>query len=208
MAGAMGQSWGSGIFRKDSSEPSPKRSKSDHGGADAGKAKQFTVPEAVAILEALRDAFKKDSFQKPRRHIEAAHPRRSQRDHGDGPAFMKLLQAQLERVYSVVLPRPPWTLDPGWAGFQQMESRMRSVSQEPRVVQLLEEINTLLGFPKQFVIRAPPEEPVVVEMPDGSGSVPQEVLLTDEDGDRAHEFWKEGTDGQLRIVSVPTVYPE
>ncbi|CAE8607025.1 unnamed protein product, partial [Polarella glacialis] len=147
-------------------------------------------------------AFGEESFQKLMRRAEASHPNRGKRGHADQAAFMPQLQGLLVHVYRTVLPKKPWCLEPGWAGYRQMMLRMVSVAQDPRVVQGKEDINRLLGLPRHTVIRPPTEEPVMVETPDGNGNLTAcgAQMLIDTDGDAAHEFWEEDKAGVLRRV--------
>lgn len=179
--------------------------------AVGGTDKSFTVEEALALQKALLEAFKEEPFQRLLRRAEVMHPRRGQRGHPDVQNFSTQLQGLLRHVYSTVLPRKPWCLEPGWQGVRQMISKMANVSEDKRVLQMSEEINTVLGLPKHTVLRPPAEEPVCVPTPDGSGSVemcPSEPLLTDVDGDVAHEFWEEDlAAGELRRVHPPPPPP-
>jgi len=165
---------------------------------------QFSVSEAVLLQKALRDAFKEDAFQKLLKRCEASHPRRGQRGHPDSQAFATQLQGLLLHVYRTVLPRKPWCLDPGWEGVRQMIARMANVSEDPKVIQMKEEVNRVLGLPKHTILRPPAEEPVFVPTLDGSGSVSGYTvpLLVDADGDAAHEFWVEDQAGELRRVEI------
>merc|ERR1712217_298874 len=103
---------------------------------------------------------------------------------------------------STVLPRSPWQLEPGRAGYKQMLARMVSIAEDPRIIKGKEDLNRILGLPRQTVIRPPHDEPICIPTPDGSGQVISysAPLLTDADGDCAHEFWEEDKAGVLRIV--------
>eukprot|EP00811_Abedinium_folium_P007277 NODE_16713_length_981_cov_6.271663.p1 GENE.NODE_16713_length_981_cov_6.271663~~NODE_16713_length_981_cov_6.271663.p1 ORF type:complete len:219 (-),score=62.04 NODE_16713_length_981_cov_6.271663:227-883(-) len=171
----------------------------------AAAPKQFTPDEAVGLLRAIKDAFSKESFQKLRRHAEAQHPQRRDPLHPDSQAFMSRVYGLQLHVYRTVLPRPPWNLEPSWPGYQQMEERMVSASKDGRVAQLRTEINLMLGLPRHFVIKPPPEDPVIIAATDGSGGTGMPVLpqFADEDGDVAHEFWQEAPDGSLQCVPLP-----
>lgn len=168
--------------------------------------RQFTVDEAVALQRALKAAFAEESFQKLLRRAEAMHPKRGTRGHADQQAFMAQMQGLLLHVYRTVLPRKPWCLSAGWEGYREMLARTVSVAEDPRVVKLKEEINTMLGLPRHTVLRPPTEEPVFVATPDGTGGVPTYAvpMVVDGDGDAAHEFWEEDRGGQLRKVLPAT----
>jgi len=178
------------------------------GVAASGDEKQFTVKEALKLQTALRDEFKKAEFQKLLRLAEVRHPRRGQRGHTDIAGFATQLQGLLLHVYRTVLPKKPWCLEPGWKGYREMTSRMASISEEPKVIAMREEINRTLGLPKHTILRPPAEEPVFVSTVDGSGSVSGYTvpLLVDTDGDVAHEFWVEDKgNGQLRRIGTAGV---
>lgn len=170
--------------------------------------RQFSVEEVLQLQTALKEAFAEESFQRLRRRAEAMFPKRGVRGHDDVEAFSRHLHELLHSVYRIVLPRKPWSLRPGNEGARTMMSRIANVSENPRVVRMREEINVLLGLPKQMILRPPPEEPLLVEVTDGrrsASSVPSYTvpLLTDTDGDQAHEFWEEDPKaGTLACVDV------
>lgn len=175
-----------------------------------GGEKQYSVEESLRLLKELLEAFKEESFQKLLNRCEVMHPRRGLRAHPDAQAFKTQLEGLLLHVYRTVLPRKPWCLEPGWGGVRQMMRRMASASEDQRVIIMKEEINAALGLPRQTVLRPPPEEPVFVATPDGSGPIPgySKELLVDGDGDVAHEFWEEdrpGGDLRRNNVSPPEV---
>mmetsp|Transcript_41943 Transcript_41943/g.91515 ORF Transcript_41943/g.91515 Transcript_41943/m.91515 type:complete len:223 (-) Transcript_41943:84-752(-) len=165
---------------------------------------QYSVEEALSLQLALRNAFAEESFQKLLRRAEAQYPRRGQRGHADQEKFTTQLQALLLHVYRTVLPRPPWCLKPGWDGYRTMMARMAAVSDELQIIKIKEDINAVLGLPRHTILRPPAEEPLFTPTPDGSGDVPAHAvpLVTDSDGDAAHEFWVEDKGGELRRVPL------
>lgn len=173
-------------------------------GKDAANEQHYTVEEALALLHALKQAYAEESFQKLLRRAEALHPRRGQRGHPDQQAFTAQLQGLLLHVYRTVLPRKPWCLEPGWEGYRMMMALMAPISEDPLILKAHEEINAILGLPRQTVLRLrpPTDEPVFIATPDGSGAIHMYAapLLTDGDGDVAHEFWEEDRGGELRCV--------
>lgn len=158
--------------------------------------RQFSVDEVLQLQTALKEAFAEESFQRLRRRADTLFPQRGVRGHEHAEGFSRHLHELLNSVYRVVLPRKPWCLRPGNAGARTMMSRMTSVSEDSRIIKMREEINTLLGLPKQMILRPPPEEPVFVLNSRGGkdATVISEYtlpLLMDVDGDQAHEFWEE-----------------
>lgn len=166
--------------------------------------RQFTADETIGLLKQLAASYSEDWFQRLLRHAEALHPRRGQRGHTDAQKFLEQLHGLLLHVFRTVFPRKPWGLAPGWEGYRQFLQRTIEVAEDPTVVAAKEECNMILGLPKKMIIRPPAEEPVFSPVADGSGNVHQypSPLLTDADGDRAHEFWEEdrGGTGDLRQV--------
>merc|ERR1712008_307525 len=154
------------------------------------------------------NSFSGSASEHPVGNVEAAearHPHRGQRGHPDAQAFTVHLQGLLLHVYQTVLPTPPWCLSPGWEGFRQMTARMATVAEHPNVLIMKESINSMLGFPRHAILRAPAEEPLLMETPDGSGGSGASpayaaALLRDRDGDVAHEFWEEDHSGRLILV--------
>lgn len=167
---------------------------------------QYSVEQAVALQKSLLAAFAEESFQNLLKLAEARHPHRGQRGHPAAQAFTVHLQGLLLHVYRMVLPRSPWCLSPGWEGFRQMTARMATVAEHPRVLVVKEQINAMLGLPRHAILRAPAEEPLLTETPDGSGGSGASpsftaALLRDSDGDAAHEFWEEDRcSGRLILV--------
>mmetsp|Transcript_29967 Transcript_29967/g.56114 ORF Transcript_29967/g.56114 Transcript_29967/m.56114 type:complete len:218 (+) Transcript_29967:186-839(+) len=167
---------------------------------------QYTVDEALRLQKELLDAFKEESFQKLLWRAKVMHPRSGQRNHPDAQAFHTQLQGLLLHVYRTILPKKPWCLEPGWKGVRQMMHRMAAAGEDQRVILMKEEINASLGLPRHTVLRPPPEEPVFVPTPDGSGGTGPKYtkdLLVDDDGDQAHEFWEEDRPGgEMRLKDI------
>eukprot|EP00747_Dinoflagellata_sp_TGD_P184949 gnl/TRDRNA2_/TRDRNA2_41107_c0_seq1.p1 gnl/TRDRNA2_/TRDRNA2_41107_c0~~gnl/TRDRNA2_/TRDRNA2_41107_c0_seq1.p1 ORF type:complete len:224 (+),score=53.95 gnl/TRDRNA2_/TRDRNA2_41107_c0_seq1:85-756(+) len=163
---------------------------------------QYTVAEAVSLQSQILKAVQEEQFQKLLKRAQALHPRRGVRGHPDQEKFVTQLQGLLKHVYGTILTRPPWNLDEGWQGVRQMMSKMVAVADDKKVVAVRDQINEVLGLPRGAVLRPPPEEPLFVPTPDGSGPVPtySPPLLTDTDGDQAHEFWEESREAGGGIV--------
>lgn len=167
----------------------------------------FSLDEALRLQGELQVAFAEASFQKQRRRVEAKYPHRLEKGHAEVSKYTADMQALIVKAYDAVLPRKPWCLSPGWLGARQMTARMTSVADHPKVMRLRADINDLLGMPRNAAAGAslPAEEPVVIMASDGSGGVPTYPLplVTDSDGDLAHEFWVEDleTDGMLRCAA-------
>lgn len=174
------------------------------------------MEEALALLKDLKEAYKDVKFQKLLRRAESLHPKRGQRDHEDARNFEHRMQGLLLHVYRTVFPREPWCLEVGWEGYRQMEAAMASVAEDARVIKAKAEINQILNLPRFAQIRPPREveEPLLAPGTlDGlatssaakAAAFSAAPLLTDKDGDLAHEFWEEDAKGELqRMLPRPS----
>jgi hypothetical protein len=164
---------------------------------------QFTLDEALKLYRALKSEFAEETFQKVARCVREKYPNRHVLGHSDGNRFSTDMQAISVNVYNKVLPRKPWKLPTGVAGHRQMNARTSSVADHPQVIELRNEIQGLLhGLSGPIDVARQPEQPLLIEKPDGSGGVEwySNPLLADCDGDLAHEFWVEdlASGGSLR----------
>mmetsp|Transcript_28812 Transcript_28812/g.62814 ORF Transcript_28812/g.62814 Transcript_28812/m.62814 type:complete len:217 (-) Transcript_28812:19-669(-) len=169
----------------------------------ASRERQYSVEEALALLHALRDTFASQEFQNLLRNAEVKLPKRADRSHPDFLLFRSALQEILLRGYRTVLPQRPWCLEGGWEGYRQMESRMALVADEVAIIRAKEEINQVLRLPRHAQIKPPIEDPVVMPALNDTAAevfVQPAPLLTDTDGDMAHEFWQEDGCGNLRQI--------
>eukprot|EP00928_Gymnodinium_smaydae_P011901 TRINITY_DN14351_c1_g5_i2.p1 TRINITY_DN14351_c1_g5~~TRINITY_DN14351_c1_g5_i2.p1 ORF type:complete len:233 (-),score=45.73 TRINITY_DN14351_c1_g5_i2:79-777(-) len=191
------------------------KSKKSRGDKHAGAASspvppagpQLPADEVLAFYTALKVACGEASFQALLKRAEGQHPKRGVQGHPDQANFTSQLYGLLLHVLRNVLPRKPWCLEPSWEGYRQFLARAATASSDHRVASAKEDVNRILGLPRYTVLRPPAEEPVC--MPSMPGSAPSPVvvydrpLLTDGDGDLAHEFWVEDAAGELRRVLPP-----
>lgn len=131
-------------------------------------------------------AFGEPSFQKLVKHTREQHPNHEQKSHRDHEAYTSDLQKLMLSVYNKVLPKEPWCLSPGWIGARQMRARMAPVLDHPRITSLQNQIDALLLCDASSV-----DDPLIIETPHGCGVSPEYELqlVTDSQGDLAHEFW-------------------
>mmetsp|Transcript_116836 Transcript_116836/g.371899 ORF Transcript_116836/g.371899 Transcript_116836/m.371899 type:complete len:342 (-) Transcript_116836:44-1069(-) len=149
----------------------------------------FGVPQAVQLQDQLHAGFQEQGFQDRLLRLQRAHPLRKERGHPDGAKFVEAFEALVLTVFSRVLPKHG--LQPDWDGVQDMHARMALAMLNAKVRKRQEDINTLLGLPRDAVLRPPKRaEDVFVYRPDRDGGVPGYSLpsFTDEDGDEAYEF--------------------
>mmetsp|Transcript_151102 Transcript_151102/g.483540 ORF Transcript_151102/g.483540 Transcript_151102/m.483540 type:complete len:173 (+) Transcript_151102:275-793(+) len=82
-----------------------------------------------------------------------------------------------------------------------MMARIGEALRHPKVRKMQEEINVLMGLPRNANFTPPAKgEEIFIYRPNRDGPVPgsSRSLLQDEDGDEAHEFFVEDQDGELR----------
>merc|ERR1739848_459019 len=120
--------------------------------------------------------------------------------HRDGLGYFEAFESLTLSVQGRVLPE--WHLPPDWDGVREMMARMKDAIKHPKVKVLQEEINMLMGLPRDatFKPRAKGEE-MFLYRPEGDGPVPgySRDLVVDEDGDEGHEFLVEDREtGELR----------
>merc|ERR1719499_1524897 len=81
-----------------------------------------------------------------------------------------------------------------------MNMRLASALELPKAKRLQEEINVLMGLPRNASFTPPAStEQVFLYRPQRDGGSPPNTrpFVKDEDGDEAHEFLVEGEDGEL-----------
>lgn len=165
--------------------------------ADAG---EFEVEEALQIQKQLHEGVSEERFQEALKRLQHRHPERKKKGHPDMAAFFEAFEALALSVYAVLLPE--WGLTPDWDGVRDMVTNMKSALMHPKVQKGQEEINVLMGLPRNatFAPQGKAEE-VFVYRPNGDGAVPgpPRPLLPDEDGDEGHEFFVEDPEtGELQ----------
>jgi len=147
----------------------------------------------------LRDAFAGPHFQERLKILQRKYPERKTKGHQDGSRFFEAFETLTLTVHSKVLPE--WGLTPDWDGVREMMSRMAEALEHPKVKRLQEEINVLMGLPRNANFAPPAKsEEMFVYRPSRDAPVPGpcRALLQDEDGDEAHEFFVEDQQGELK----------
>lgn len=173
----------------------PARSRSK---AELAEATEFDVPEALQLQQQLRDAVAEDQFQTALKLLKQKYPERRTKGHGDFTAYFEAFEALALAVHARVLPE--WGLEPGWDGVREMITKMADALNHPKVKKLREELNVLMGLPRDANF-APPKEANLMHYMPGRDAPPvtaDRPMVQDEDGDEAHEFLVEGADGELR----------
>jgi len=152
---------------------------------------QFTVPEALQLQEKLLAAFKNSEFQQKLKRLQLQHPQRKQKGHRDGPAYFEAFEVLVMTVFCCILPSHGLRGD--WDGVRDMFAQMASALAHSKVKKQHEEINTLLGLPRDARLAASRQKDSdsLVYCPGGDGTVQlpgRSCWIEDEDGDVAHEF--------------------
>jgi len=178
----------------------PSRSKADF--VDAG---EFDIPEAMQIQVQLRQAFSDDSFQSALKQLQKTYPERKLKGHTDGAAYFEAFQPLALSVHAKVLPE--FGFDADWDGMRQLMAKMADALKHPKVKKMQEDINVLMGLPRNATFTPPKEGAVaMVYRPNRDGPIQTGIrpMVQDEDGDEAHEFFVEGEDGELtqQLVAV------
>lgn len=165
-----------------------------------GNFPQLSVPEASRLQEELRSGFADKQFQESLRKLQAKHPERKSRGHPDGPAFFESFERLTMTVYSKVLPRAGIQGD--FDGLRELAGRMQTAMFQVKVKKAQEEINLLIGLPRDAVFQpASKKEELLAYQPGGDGDVPGYAvpLSMDLEGDDGHEFLiEDAASGVLR----------
>lgn len=103
-------------------------------------------------------------------------------------------------VHAKVMPQ--WGLSADWDGVREMISRMMEALKHPKVKKLQEEINILMGLPRNARFTPPSKgQEMFLYRPNADGPVPgpPRPMVVDEDGDEGHEFLVEDLEtGELQ----------
>lgn len=98
---------------------------------------------------------------------------------------------------------PSWGLTADWDGVREMTARMADALRHPKVKRMQEEINVLMGLPRNATFSPPKKgEDLFLYRPNADGPVPDfpRPLVQDEDGDEGHEFFVEDREtGSLQL---------
>lgn len=168
-------------------------------------ATEFEVGEALRLQGQLREAFKDDMFQDALKRLQRRYPERKTKGHPDGVAFFEAFEALTLSVHVRVL--PSWGITADWDGVREMIARMAQALRHPKVRRTQEEINVLMGLPRNATFTPPTKgEELFLYRPNADGPVPgyPRALVRDEDGDEAHEFLVEDCETGTLQVRGPT----
>jgi len=168
---------------------------------------QFTLPEALHLQERLLIAFKSADFQQKLQRLQRQYPQRKLRGHNDGKAYFEAFEVLVMTVYHKILPAHGLRGD--WEGVGEMFSRIETAMRNGKVKKQHEEINTLLGLPRDAKLAPSRRQDLFVYCPGADGGVPSFSLhvVEDEDLDQAHEFLVEEEDElQATIISTNSWY--
>lgn len=160
---------------------------------------EYEIPEALRLQRQLQECFAHDSFQDALKNLQLKYPMRKTKGHADGHAYFEAFESLTLSAHAKVL--PDWGLSADWDGVREMMSRLESAHANPKVKKLQEEINVLMGLPRNARFTPPANsEQIFLYRPNRDGPVPANTrpLVRDEDGDEAHEFLVEDQDGYLK----------
>lgn len=162
---------------------------------------QYSPEEALEIQGELIEGFGHRMFQDELKRIQSQFPERKKKGHKDMPAYFDAFQNLTLGVFSTVLPRHK--LEGDWDGVRLMIARMTDALKHPKVKKTNEEINVLMGLPRNAIFQPPrKEEEMFIFHPraDAPVSSYSRPTVLDEDGDEGHEFFVEDQEtGELRI---------
>ncbi|CAE8676687.1 unnamed protein product, partial [Polarella glacialis] len=120
--------------------------------------------------------------------------------HAHVTLYFEAFEALAMTVYLRVLPK--YGLQGDWDGVREMFAKTVSALRDTTVKKQHEEINSLLGLPRDAVLRPAQKVELLIYCPGGSspqGSDPP--LIEDDDGDEANEFLIEDEEsGELRVL--------
>lgn len=160
---------------------------------------EYSVAEALQLQRQLREGFADHAFQDSLKQLQRKYPDRKTKGHTDGIAYFEAFESLTLSVHAKVLPE--WNLGAEWDGVREMIARMAEALRHPKVKKMQEEINVLMGLPRNATFTPPTKgDDIFLYRPNGDGPVPgpSRPLMQDEDGDEAHEFFVEDQDGELR----------
>lgn len=171
---------------------------------------EFEVGEALQLQGALLEGFKDAQFQDALKRLQRRYPERKTKGHTDGVAFFEAFEALTLSVHARVL--PTWGFTADWDGVREMFARMADALKHPKVRKAQEEINVLMGLPRNATFTPPTKgEEMVVYRPNGDAPIFQypRALVRDDDGDEAHEFFVEDREtGDLHLCGITALDAE
>ncbi|CAK9019571.1 Hypothetical protein SCF082_LOCUS14574 [Durusdinium trenchii] len=167
-----------------------------------GEAFGFDIQETLQLQQQLLTSFSETDFQENLKQLQAQHPERKTKGHYDSAAYLEAFNALAFTVYAKVL--PDWKLAATWDGVREMLSKTHEAQAHPKVRKVQEEINVIMGLPRNVCFTPPSKnsEFLLIFRPDGDAPVQSSSLplYQDDDGDEAHEFLDEDEDtGELKV---------
>lgn len=166
---------------------------------------QMPMNEALKLQEKLKEGFRAKEFQERLAVLQRKYPHRKERGHEHGARYFEAFEALVVSVYSRVLPK--YGLKPDWEGVREMYARLHTALQSGKVKKNQEEINILLGLPRDAVFKPSKksEDVPFVYCEQRDGNCPGYILPTvcDESDDEAHEFLVEDPEtGELQTTKL------
>jgi hypothetical protein len=168
---------------------------------------QYSQDDAVDIQELLKKGFGQKNFQDGLKRIQSKYPERRTKGHRDMPAYFGAFENLTLAVFSSVLPKLPGKLEASWDGVRELNWRMEDALQHPKIQKTQEEINVLMGLPRNAIFQPPKrEEELFVFHPECDAPVPSftRPTVVDEDGDEGHEFFVEDPETGDLVTHGPT----
>lgn len=166
---------------------------------------QFPTSTAMQLQDKLKANFGSKDFQHKLQTLQRRYPERRTRGHRDGAAYFESFEALVLTVYQRVLPAHGLRGD--WDGVQEMFSKLTSALHHPKVKKTHEEINLLLGLPREAKLVSSRREDAFVYCPGADAGTPdaEPAPFEDSDGDEAQEFLVENeVTGELQTVARST----
>jgi hypothetical protein len=162
---------------------------------------QYSTEDALELQGELLEGFGEKTFQDELRELQNRFPERKKKGHKDMEDYFEAFQSLTLGVFSAVLPKHGMSAN--WDGVRDMINKMDDALKHPKVKKTQEEINVLMGLPRNAVFQPPKkDEDLFVFRPECDGPVPgfSRPTVVDEDGDEAHEFFVEDPrSGELRL---------
>lgn len=166
----------------------------------SSEALDFEINDALTLLGQLTEGFSDASFQDALKQLQLQYPERKTKGHPDSSSYFEAFESLVLAVYVKVL--PAFRLTPDWDGVREMNSKMKDALHHPKVKKVQEDMNTLMGLPRNALFTPPSKgSELFLYRPFADGPVPSysRPLVEDEDGDEAHEFLVEDKEtGELR----------
>lgn len=170
----------------------------------------YEIQEALQLQNLIQTELQTPEWQDQLKSLQQQHPERKTKGHYDSTAFYEAFQELVLSVFVKVLPTVG--LKPDWDGVREMNSKMIDALVHPKVKKVQEEINVLMGLPRNAQFSPPSKgAELFVYRPFEDGPVPgfSKPLVQDVDGDEAHEFLVEDEEtGELKVVGPTSLVQE